>query len=51
MLEKLEEGDVVDVKEKAYEEETIANYRVAVLILSTVAAVFLLIIFLLLMFK
>ncbi|MHC4354984.1 MAG: serine/threonine-protein kinase, partial [Planctomycetota bacterium] len=51
MLEQLEEGDAVEVKDKAYEEETIANYRMAVLILSTVAAAFLLIIFLLLLFR
>ena len=51
MLEKLEEGDVVEVKEKAYEEETIANYRMAILILSAVAAVFLLVIVLLLLFN
>ncbi|MFH1718811.1 MAG: serine/threonine-protein kinase [Planctomycetota bacterium] len=49
MLEKLEEGDAVEVKEKVYEEETIANYRTAILILSTVAAVFLLVILLLLL--
>ncbi len=48
MLEKLEEGDVVEVKEKVYEEETIANYRMAVLILSTVAAIFFIVIVLLL---
>ncbi len=49
MLERLQEGDVVEVKEKAYEEETIANYRMAILVLSSVAAVFLLIIVLLLL--
>jgi len=51
MLEQLEEGDAVEVKEKVYEEETIANYRMAILILSTVAAVFLLVIILLLLFN
>jgi len=51
MLERLQEGDVVEVKEKAYEEETIANYRMAILVLSTVAAVFLLVIVLLLLFN
>ena len=45
----LEEGDAVEVKEKVYEEETIANYRMAVLILSTVAAVFFIVIVLLLL--
>ncbi|MHC4230430.1 MAG: hypothetical protein ACYSW0_23600, partial [Planctomycetota bacterium] len=51
MLEQLEEGDAVEAKEKVYEEETIANYRMAILILSTVAAVFLLVIILILLFK
>ena len=51
MLEKLEEGDIVEVKGKAYEEETIANYRMAILVLSTIAAVFLLVIVLLLLFN
>lgn len=51
MFEKLEEGDVVEAEEKAYEEETIANYRIAILVLSTVAAVFLLVIVLLLLFN
>ncbi len=51
MLEQLEEGDAVEVKEKVYEEETIANYRMAILILTTVAAVFLLVIILLLLFN
>ncbi|MHC4431828.1 MAG: hypothetical protein ACYS14_11610 [Planctomycetota bacterium] len=50
MLEQLEEGDVVD-KEKPYTEETIANYRMAILVLSTVAVVFLLVIVLLLAFN
>ena len=49
MLEKLQEGETVEVKEKAYEEETIANYRMAILILSTVAAIFLVVIVLLLL--
>ncbi|MHC4681742.1 MAG: serine/threonine protein kinase [Planctomycetota bacterium] len=48
VLEKLEEGEAI-VKEKAYEEETIANYRMAILILSTVAAMFLIVIVLLLL--
>jgi serine/threonine protein kinase len=50
MLEQLEEGDAVD-KEKPYTEETIANYRMAILVLSTVAVVFLLVIVLLLAFN
>ena len=49
VLEKLQEGEAVEVKEKAYEEETIANYRMAILILSTVAAMFLVVIILLLL--
>jgi serine/threonine-protein kinase len=49
VLEKLQEGETVEVKEKAYEEETIANYRMAILILSTVAAIFLVVIVLLLL--
>jgi serine/threonine-protein kinase len=49
MLEKLEEGETVEIKERAYEEETIANYRMAILILSSVAAVFLVVIILLLL--
>ena len=47
-LEQLEKGDVVEVSEKAYGEETITRYRVAILILSTVTAVAILIILLLL---
>jgi serine/threonine-protein kinase len=47
MLRQLEKGDVVEVKERVYEEEAIANYRTAILILSTVAAVFFLVIVLL----
>jgi len=49
VLEKLQEGEAVEVKEKAYQEETIANYRMAILILSTVAAMFLIVIILLLL--
>jgi serine/threonine protein kinase len=49
VLEKLQEGEAVEMKEKAYEEETIANYRMAILILSTAAAVFLIVIILLLL--
>ena len=39
MLEQLEKGDAVEVKEEDYKEETIAQYRMAILILSTVVAV------------
>jgi serine/threonine protein kinase len=49
VLEQLEEGEEVEVKEKSYEESTIANYKMAILILSTVAAVFFLLIILLLL--
>ncbi|MHC4117720.1 MAG: serine/threonine protein kinase [Planctomycetota bacterium] len=49
MLEKLEEGEVVEAKEKAYEEETIANYRMAILVLSAAAAIFLVVIFVLIL--
>jgi serine/threonine protein kinase len=47
VLEQLEKGDVVQVEEKVYAEETITRYRVAILILSTVTAVSILIILLL----
>jgi serine/threonine protein kinase len=47
-LEQLEKGDVVEVTEKVFGEETITRYRVAILILSTVTAVSILIILLLL---
>jgi serine/threonine protein kinase len=49
VLEQLEEGEEVEVKGKAYEESTIANYKMAILILSTIAAVFFLLIVLLLL--
>jgi len=49
MLEQLEKGDVVELKEKVYQEETVANYRMAILVLSTVVAVSFLIILLLLL--
>ena len=49
MLEQLEKGDVVEIKEKEYQEEAVANYRMAILILSTLAAVFFLVIILLLL--
>jgi len=50
MFEQLEAGDAVEVKEEGYKEETIANYRMAILILSTLLAVFF-VIFLILLFK
>ena len=49
VLEEFEKGEVVEVKGKAYEEETIANYRMAILILSTIAAIFFVVIVLLLL--
>ena len=49
MLEQLEKGEVVEVKEKVYHEETIANYRMAILVLSAVTAAFFLVILLLLL--
>ena len=49
MFEELEKGEAVEEKGKAYEEDTIANYRMAILILSTVAAIFLVVIVLLLL--
>ncbi len=45
----LEKGSAVEAKEEVYESQTIANYRVAILILSTVAVVSILIIILLLL--
>ena len=43
MLKQLEKGEIVEVKEKIYQEDTIANYRMAVLVLSAVAAAFFLV--------
>jgi len=43
VLEQLGKGEVVDSGEYAYTEETIARYRIAVLILSVIAAIFFLI--------
>jgi serine/threonine-protein kinase len=51
MLEQLEKGDAVNVDENLFGQETITNYRVAILILSTVAALFFLIIVLLIIFR
>jgi hypothetical protein len=50
-LAQLEEGEAVEDEEKQNSEETIAQYRTAVLILSAAAAVFLLIIIILIAFK
>ncbi len=50
MLEQLEKGETVEVGDEVYGDEAVANYRIAVLILSTVAAVMFLIIVLLLAF-
>jgi len=46
MLEQLEKGDAVEIKEEGYKEETVAQYRMAILILSTLLAVFFVIILL-----
>jgi serine/threonine-protein kinase len=45
MLKQLEKGDAVE-KEAGYKEETVAQYRMAILILSTIVAVFFVIILL-----
>ena len=50
-LAQFEEGEAVEVTEKAFSGEILAQYRMAILILSAAAAVFLLIIILLLKFK
>jgi serine/threonine protein kinase len=50
-LAQLEEGEAVEDGERQMGEETIAQYRMAVLILSAAAAIFLLIIILLIAFK
>ncbi len=47
ILGQLEDGETVEDEEQIYREETISRYRIAVLILSTVAAVSILIILLL----
>lgn len=51
MLRQLEKGDIVEVQEEDYGRETITNYRVAILILSTLAAVFFIVIILLIAFR
>jgi serine/threonine-protein kinase len=51
VLEQLGKGDTVEVEEKSvYTEDTIARYKLAILILSTVSAIAVLIIILLLLF-
>ncbi len=50
MLQQLGKGDTVEAKEEAYTEETLARYKIAILILSTVSAIAVLIIILLLVF-
>ncbi len=50
MLEQLEEGDAIEVEEKIYKEETVAQYRMAILILSTLLVVFF-VVLLILLFK
>jgi serine/threonine-protein kinase len=48
MLEQLEKGDEVEVQEeRVYSPDAVANYRIAILILSAVAAVLLIIVILL----
>jgi hypothetical protein len=48
MFEQLEKGDAVE-KEEGYKEEAVAQYRMAILILSTVVALFFVIILILLL--
>jgi len=49
ILEEFEKGEAVELEKKAYEEDTVANYRMAILILSTIAAIFFVVIVLLLL--
>ena len=46
MFKQLEKGDAVELQEESYKEETVAQYRMAILILSTIVAVFFVIILL-----
>jgi serine/threonine-protein kinase len=48
VLQQLGKGEVVDIRDEAYAEETITRYRLAVLVLGTIAALLFLIIVLLL---
>ena len=50
-LAQLEEGEAVEVTPKSFDGEAVAQYRMAILILSAVAAILLLVIILLLAFK
>jgi serine/threonine protein kinase len=47
MLEQLEEGETIEVEDNSYKEERVAQYKTAIIILSTIAVVFLLIIIIL----
>lgn len=49
MLEQLEEGEVIEDKAELYREETLAHYRIAILILSAMTAVSIFVILLLLL--
>jgi hypothetical protein len=48
MFEQLEEGEDIEFKEKSYEDDTIANYKMAIFILSALVGLFLLVILVLL---
>jgi serine/threonine protein kinase len=50
VLQQLEKGEAVETEQESYAEETLARYRMAILILGTTAAVSVLIIILLLLF-
>jgi len=50
MLQQLSKGDNVEVKQEVYTEDAIARYKLAILILSTVSAIAVLIIIILLLF-
>jgi serine/threonine-protein kinase len=50
MLEPLSKGNTIEVKEEVYTEDTLARYKLAIIILSTVSAIAVLIIILLLVF-
>ena len=49
-FESLEAGEAVNNDERAYDEETIAQYRMAIIILSAAAVIFLIIIILMWVF-
>jgi serine/threonine protein kinase len=48
ILEQLEDGEAIEEEEKDYEREALANYKMAILVLSALAAIFFVIIVLLL---